>query len=109
MNESRHEPIIGIDSAYDEMTVRIVDVDVLKLALIIITYITKHRDELTDSYYDLIMNATDNIVGVNHLTLKEYSDYILNMTFSYAGRMHYDDIRGMVIRFCQGQTIPPDK
>lgn len=106
MNESRHESITGIDSAFDGMTIETVNAKILKLAFVIITYITNHRNELTDSYCDLIMNAAENINnGTNHLTLKEYSDYILNITFSYAGRAHYDDIRRIVTEFGQERIV----
>lgn len=99
MNESRHTSG-GIDSAFDEAAIKTVSAKILKLAFVIITYITSHRNELTDSYCGLIMNAAENINnGTNHLTLKGYSDYILNITFSYAGRTHYDDIQRIVTEF----------
>ena len=108
MNESQHNSG-GIDPTFDETTIKTVDVNVLKLATIIAIYITKHRDEFTDLYYDMIMNAVENINGVNHLTLNAYSNYILNVTFSYAGRIHYDDIREIVIKFCQAQMMSSNK
>ena len=103
MNESGHEPIIGIDSAYDGANIKTVDPMVLKLAFSIVTYIAEHRNELTDSYCDLIANVAENVHrDDNNLTLDTYADYVLNMTFAYAGRTHYDDIREIVIKFLSG-------
>lgn len=101
MNESGHDPIMGIDSAYDEkLRINTLDPKILTLAFHVISYIVEHRDQLTDSYCALIKDATKNVYNEkNHLSLYEYAEYVLEMTYAYGGRRHYDELREIVRSF----------
>ena len=101
MNESRHEPIIGIDSAYDEEHgITTLDPKILELAYEVISYITINRSGLSDSYCDMIRCAAENNRSeTNYLNLETYSNYVLDVTFAYAGRKHYDTLREIINNF----------
>ena len=100
MNESRHEPIIGIDSAYDEPNKEYgspLDPRILRLSFLITMYITEHMPEITSSYCSLIMYAAKNIQPASDvISIQEYADYVLEISFAYAGRKHYDDLSRLV-------------
>lgn len=88
----------GIDSAYDEEhIIKTLDPKILKLAFLVATFIAKYRDELSESYCEMITRAAENTYSpTNHLDLTKYATYVLDMTFSYAGRSHYDELRPII-------------
>lgn len=91
----------GIDSAYDEEhIIKTIDPKILGLAFLVTTFIAKYRNELSETYCDMIKDAAENIYDpTHHISLAKYATYVLDMTFSYAGRSHYDELREIVGKF----------
>lgn len=80
-----------IEDAYD--CFERVSPRVLKLVFMIAGYITEHRAELTDSYVGMIREVGKIWKDKPSMNVDDYINYVLEMTFAYAGRKHYDDLK----------------
>lgn len=90
----------SIDTAYDSPVT--MDASILGLAYKVNEYLHHNASSFTDSYMDLMINAHLYMKNYDGFSgLDDYKEYILNTTFSYAGRVHYDTLKKIVDSYDQ--------
>lgn len=84
----------GIDGAYDSTVTKTVDVDIVKIAILLTTAVWNDSDfrNLNDAGRDHFVNLTKWWNQHEHMTAADYKDAILDWAFASCGRAGYDKI-----------------